>query len=517
MRIIADIKGATRAARTRANTISVAPRAILVGAGLALAGCGFVIGLNSPNMQLAKPRPVSVLAPAAPRIAGTLRAGESPDLPQVTPIRRPQASRPDMAAPRPDAPVAGNATRPFYPPRLHAGAPPVVPPARPDRFTFDGPRPRLRPETLVPKTLLARFDAPAASDGAHAAPSPVEAPGAEVEDGQERRAGLGTSLRPRLRPESLNTAVTVSAPEPAEGVVTAATAPWAGDGAPDTAPPPVLHDPTLQLAQGVGNCPRRLTRDMPRRSGNAPDGTAFMAQLASVGGTVRDRHVTGQILSGNMPDTMRRLTPVSVTGRLRDGTRATLTLCVMPDYLALGGNRDFVRVPLGLRAATRIAERFDMLLPTAQMVDLIYRAADLRLTPRPMTPGPQMTSTAYLVKHNATVEGQRRRAGAGATALISGHKKDLVLTNRITRNPSRVAIYGWHRPGGKPIQPLSTVHGAAYADYSHGIRLVSRTAYLDGRAVDLRQLMSDPAYSALVSREGPIRGPRLLMASLAGN
>ena len=30
--------------------------------------------------------------------------------------------------------------------------------------------------------------------------------------------------------------------------------------------------------------------------------------------------------------------------------------------------------------------------------------------------------------------------------------------------PDRVAIYGWHRPDGRPIQPLSTVHGFRYAD-----------------------------------------------------
>jgi hypothetical protein len=61
------------------------------------------------------------------------------------------------------------------------------------------------------------------------------------------------------------------------------------------------------------------------------------------------------------------------------------------------------------------------------------------------------------------------------------------------------------------------VHGAGYADYSHGIRLVSRTAYLDGRAVDLRELLASPRYAALLSDEGPVTGPRLRMAALAAN
>jgi len=190
-------------------------------------------------------------------------------------------------------------------------------------------------------------------------------------------------------------------------------------------------------------------------------------------------------------------------------------LCVTPDYLALGSDRDYVRVPLGLRAATRIGEEFGMILPTPRMVDLIYRAAALRLAPQPMPPGPQMTSTAYFIRHNATIEAQRQSAGAAPGTLISGQKKDVVLTSRLASNPGRVAIYGWHRTSGQPIQPLSTVHGAGYADYSHGIRLVSRTAYINGKAVDLRNLMADPRYAGLLSKEGPIGGPALRMAALA--
>jgi hypothetical protein len=79
--------------------------------------------------------------------------------------------------------------------------------------------------------------------------------------------------------------------------------------------------------------------------------------------------------------------------------------------------------------------------------------------------------------------------------LLAGHKKDLVLANRLSSNRGRVAIYGWHRGNGDPIQPLSTVHGEYYADYSHGIRLVSRTAYVNGRPVDLRSLLTDGTYA----------------------
>lgn len=154
-----------------------------------------------------------------------------------------------------------------------------------------------------------------------------------------------------------------------------------------------------------------------------------------------------------------------------------------------------------------------MLLPTARMVDAIHTQARVRLTPRPMTPGPQMESTAYLLRHNATLEAQWARAGADPGALIAGHKKDLVLTNRLAERPGRVAIYGWHHPDGKPIQPLSTVHGAGYADYSHGVRLIGGTAFIDGRATDLLALLADPRHAAILSDEGPI-APSVRLAAL---
>ena len=191
-----------------------------------------------------------------------------------------------------------------------------------------------------------------------------------------------------------------------------------------------------------------------------------------------------------------------------------MTICVTPDYLAIGSDGDNVRVPLGLPAALQIADAFDMILPTTSMVDAIYRQADVRIAPSPMTPGASMSSTNYFVRHNETINAQFLRAGARPGMLVAGHKKDLVIANRLGRNPGRVAIYGWHRTNGRAIQPLSTVHGAYYADYSHGIRLVSRTAYIDGRAVDLRDLLTDERYANFLNSDGALSGATVRLASL---
>ena len=238
-----------------------------------------------------------------------------------------------------------------------------------------------------------------------------------------------------------------------------------------------------------------------------------MAAIGNSSGPDRDAALVAQALSGNIPDNLRSLQPVSFAG-IVGGRQTQITLCVTPDYLAVGSNADHVRVPLGLPAALRVADGFDMMLPTTRMVDAIYAQADLRVSPAPMPPTSAMSSTDYFLRHDNTVDAQFARAGARDGLLVAGHKKDVVIANRLSNAPGRVAIYGWHRGNGDPIQPLSTVHGEYYADYSHGIRLVARTAYVDGRAVDLRALLTDGQYAGLLNADGPLTGTAIRLASL---
>lgn len=263
------------------------------------------------------------------------------------------------------------------------------------------------------------------------------------------------------------------------------------------------------------DCSDQLAERIPARSGSAPGGVAAMDGLLGLGGVERDAAITRQIEAGNVPDFLRQLVPVTLSGKAGDGRPVQVTICVMPDYLAIGDDRDFVRTPLGLPAAAEIALRFGFLLPTTRMVDAIYDQAKVHLAPQPMPAGSAMVSTDYLLRHNATVDDQLGpEAGLGAE-LVAGQKKDLVLSNRLWAIPGRVAIYGWHRQSGKPIQPLSTVHGAHYADYSHGIRLVSATAFVDDQPVQLTDLLQDPSLAPVLSSEGPIRDPGALMVEVA--
>lgn len=366
--------------------------------------------------------------------------------------------------------------------RIFLGAPPVSPPPRPGVVQED--------LAAVPELLT--------DDGTESGPEEMSESAAESEI---NLAGLGVSARPRLRPQDL---APRTAKQEDELLRLASLAAPESIATPDIQTTPELIPESPRLVAPSAQCPRRLARDIPRRRGGAAGASTVLASVQNVDGVKRDQVVVTEILKGNMPRFQRNLVPVTLRGSTSDGRQANITLCVTPDYLALGSDTDFVRVPLGLSGASQVARSFNMLLPTPRMVDAIYSQAQVRLTPSPMTPGAQMTSTSYFMRHNQTVETQRRNAGAAHGMLISGHKKDVVLTSRLVSNRGRVAIYGWHRRNGKPIQPLSTVHGAGYADYSHGIRLVSRTAYLDGREVDLERLMGDPRYAGLISHEGPL-------------
>ena len=244
---------------------------------------------------------------------------------------------------------------------------------------------------------------------------------------------------------------------------------------------------------------------IPERPADAVGGTEFGRRLVGLGRADREAAIVAEILRGNIPPFLRQLKPVSLRARI-DGKQVRATVWVMPDYLAVGSDEDFVRVPVSYYGAVTIARTFGMALPTRKVVDAVYAQSSLRLKPQPMTPGPRMTSVNYFLVHNQRIETQR--AGRAFGALIAGHKKDLVITNRLSRQRSpRVAIYGWHRGMGDPIQPLSTVHGASYADYSHGLRLLGGVMVADGVERSIFDALADDHLAAVLSLEGTVRVP----------
>jgi hypothetical protein len=166
---------------------------------------------------------------------------------------------------------------------------------------------------------------------------------------------------------------------------------------------------------------------------------------------------------------------------------------------------------MNLYTAVEIAGEFGFILPTTKIVDALFKQATFHLRPQPMPPGPQMRSTACYLAHNQKIQEQRLALACPLGALISGHKKDVVITRGLAQRKGKIAIYGWHRPSGDPIQPLCTTHSANYADYSHGIRLVSDTVLLSGKLTSIYEILEEPGLAKILSDEGAIPEVRQIM------
>ena len=242
-------------------------------------------------------------------------------------------------------------------------------------------------------------------------------------------------------------------------------------------------------------------------------GSAFMRQTESMTPAQREAAIIKEILAGNIPSFLRNFKEIEVTQKLKDGKTHSIRYQVMPDYLAIGTDADFVRMPMSPLAAQVIAERFNCILPTTKMVDDIYLRAQTKMLPQPMSGGKypnwqaRMTKNEFYTEHQRLVEGQCRQRGHQNGMLLAGHKKDVVISNHLNSHQKNVVIYGWHdaRNGGKPIQGYGWGHENTYADYSHGIRLISNQVMIDGMPMNIKDVLADSTLSALLSKEGPVK------------
>lgn len=248
--------------------------------------------------------------------------------------------------------------------------------------------------------------------------------------------------------------------------------------------------------------------NLPPRPAHAMTGSQFWDAVQSMSRPEREAAIQREISLGNVPEHLRELQAIELQAKSPAGETLKATAHVTPDYLAIGSSDDYVLVPMSPLTAQAIADQTGTTLPTRKLVDAIYQQAEIKLSPSPQTPGPQMMSTPYYEQHDNTIRQQRQRAGAQNGDLIAGHKKDVVITNRLDNKPKSVAIYGWHQRNGKNIQPLSTLHENSYADYSHGVRLVGPTLEINGQTYQTQDVLKNPEFAALLSDEGVIRNPR---------
>jgi len=250
--------------------------------------------------------------------------------------------------------------------------------------------------------------------------------------------------------------------------------------------------------------------ELPTRSASALNGDQFVSLVTSMSLTNRENEIYNQLMLGNVPEFMRALVPVTNTETI-NGIAYTFTYYVTPDYLAIGSDDNYFLCPMTPILAQRIANATHTTMPTKKMVDKIWAAATVHLSPSTIPPSGDMVSIPIMAQHNATVWSQRQALLATYPLgnLVGGHKKDVIISNRIYGNPppGRVVIYGWHYTNGTNIQPVYAGHEELYADYSHGIRLVQNNMLLNGNQTTVQDVLTSSTLHALLSDEGVIAVP----------
>lgn len=253
----------------------------------------------------------------------------------------------------------------------------------------------------------------------------------------------------------------------------------------------------------------------PERPFDAMTGSQFVESVMNLPlGDEREEMIKSQLLAGNVPSWARTALAVPVTCPDHTGV-----FFALPDYLAIGSDDDYVRVPMNPLTAQAVADAVGCVLPTRAMVNAIWAGALAKLVYKNLPPTPEMTSTKWFSDHNAIIQAQLASFGKDPTqGIVAGHKKDVVLCKAFedpapypSGHGDRVAIYGWckvinYDGTWEVIQGLNpTSHNNKYADYSHGIRLVCQQMLKDGNYTDVALVLAeDTGAAALLSDEGPL-------------
>lgn len=237
-------------------------------------------------------------------------------------------------------------------------------------------------------------------------------------------------------------------------------------------------------------------------------GSEFAKDIATLQGSEREAAVLHAFAQGSIPPWIASgvWQPVDVEADIK-GATYHLRYFATPDYFSIGDdNYDFLRMPARPPTYQTIASALMAILPSRRMVNAIWGSAgsagNARLEPHPLPGAADTRSSAPFIQINDIINDQLEKIGKWpTTSLIAGQKKDVVIGPGL--DGTKVAIYGWHQKNGKPIQPYPGPHDVEHVDYSHGGRLVSRAAFLNGEAIDLAQLFVDKDFSVLVSDQGP--------------
>src|SRR5690349_10902476 len=175
--------------------------------------------------------------------------------------------------------------------------------------------------------------------------------------------------------------------------------------------------------------------NLPPRPDDAPTGSQFVNVISRVPLTERENWIFAQVMSGNVPNFLRLLVPINVSGTI-NGIPHAATYYVTPDYLAIGTDADYFLEPMTPLLAQRLCDALGCTLPTRKMVNQIWTNAAVKLNPQPIPPSAEMITVPVFAEHNFMVWSQRQPITNSSPlgALVSGDKKDVIISTKIYTN-----------------------------------------------------------------------------------
>ena len=227
-----------------------------------------------------------------------------------------------------------------------------------------------------------------------------------------------------------------------------------------------------------------MTKPLPPRKANALRGSQFMTRINTIYGPQYEDAVVREILAGNVPDFVRpeNWRKITVKGTV-DGMEVEVTFRVCPDYLAIGSNNDYVRVPLSPTGFQKLAARWDVALPTKKVVDKIYAEAAKEGGVFALIDAPEisretgmkmdkhtrnMVSPEFAWSQSAIADAKIKKRKGKKPGLVVGHKKDVLVHKVPPHCNGNLIQYRPNHPQGLDYG----AHPKNHSDYSLGIRLV---------------------------------------------
>jgi hypothetical protein len=225
--------------------------------------------------------------------------------------------------------------------------------------------------------------------------------------------------------------------------------------------------------------------------------------LGGLTGEAREHEIIRYGEAGNLPAALWRFVTVTSTRKDARGKEHTFSYDVSFDFFSLGVDTDYIRIPMWPITAQRLLDAWQCTLPTPRMVEQIHKQSVPIVMPTTST---ARGSTAAYANTNGFINAAVKAAKVPIGTLISGHRKDVVISKGLHDHPDNVVIYAGLKSDGSWWQTRSnaTSHSNRYVDYSHGFRFVRWDMRLDGEACDIRMVLRDPVLAPLLSADGPL-------------